>query len=824
MSYIVNYTDTANHTPITVNDNVTNTSTNLGFPGRNQKGYAQVIAENFLHLLENFARSTSPGTIPGEGQPVAGQLWFDTTDKVKELKIYDGTSWKAAGSLKKGTSEPAVSNSIVGDVWVDTSNQQLYLFNGAKWILVGPTFSSGLLTGVVPDKIPDSTSNQTDHVILLNHVDDNVITIASGTTFTPKSGITGFSTIKPGINLSSNSSYKYWGTSEKAENLIDGTTVIPASSFLRKDTNNTTTQSLSVKNDSGLLIGGESQLQINITEGRGVIYHSRAASKLDLRVNYGLSNTQATLISLDATSGRVGVGLDNVTPASLEAVGTAFSVKGTSSFSDTVRITSTTETQDASSGALIVSGGAVFSKTILVENEITANGQINSSSIVPTSTNNFAIGSPDFKFLKTYSKDFYGDLTGNVTGNVNGDVTGSASSLKSLSTFKITGDMLSSGFSFNGSATLITSGSFVVGQVYTISVLGNTNWNAVIGTTGVTYNVGDVFTARNTGTSGTGAGKAWTSTNYEFSTTINQDFINSKDNVTALLDTDEILINRPDLPGGGIKGIYKTTKANLMANLPFVPVGSIFPFAGPTPPPGYLLCDGSEKLIGTYQVLFDTIGYSYTSGTIVGKNTFKIPDLRGRFPLGLDNMDNADTVPDKNLQIVNAGLLITGQQYKIEFVGSTNFMAIGASENTVGIVFTATGPGDGTGYVSKTSINQIDSGGGPAGRVTDDTASTLGNAAGRDKVTIGTSQIPQHSHKLTGSTGTQYYVTNNQTIVPGDTNSSLMDGPTTSSSTRNQHLSTTGSINTNDIVGQPVTVMNPYLAINYIIYSGVIKQ
>jgi hypothetical protein len=46
---------------------------------------------------------------------------------------------------------------------------------------------------------------------------------------------------------------------------------------------------------------------------------------------------------------------------------------------------------------------------------------------------------------------------------------------------------------------------------------------------------------------------------------------------------------------------------------------------------------------------------------------------------------------------VTAGSFVIGTQYTILSVGSTNFMAIGASANTVGVVFTATGAGSGDG-------------------------------------------------------------------------------------------------------------------------------
>jgi hypothetical protein len=46
---------------------------------------------------------------------------------------------------------------------------------------------------------------------------------------------------------------------------------------------------------------------------------------------------------------------------------------------------------------------------------------------------------------------------------------------------------------------------------------------------------------------------------------------------------------------------------------------------------------------------------------------------------------------------VTAGSFVTGDVYQILTVGSTDFTLIGASANTVGVCFTATGVGSGTG-------------------------------------------------------------------------------------------------------------------------------
>jgi microcystin-dependent protein len=116
-------------------------------------------------------------------------------------------------------------------------------------------------------------------------------------------------------------------------------------------------------------------------------------------------------------------------------------------------------------------------------------------------------------------------------------------------------------------------------------------------------------------------------------------------------------------------------------------------------------------------------------------------------------------------------------------------------------------------------VSLIDSGGGSAGRVNASTASILGNAAGYEQVSLDLSKIPQHKHNLTGSNGGQYYVTNTKTEAPTDENSA--QGNSAVSTVKGQSLSTTGNIDTNVSLGQPVSIMNPYLAINYIIYSGV---
>lgn len=80
-----------------------------------------------------------------------------------------------------------------------------------------------------------------------------------------------------------------------------------------------------------------------------------------------------------------------------------------------------------------------------------------------------------------------------------------------------------------------------------------------------------------------------------------------------------------------------------------MPVGSIIPYAGSTAPTDWLLCDGTTGLDSTSDTtladLYAVIGTTF-GGT--GAADFALPDMRGNFPLGKDNMGGSsrDRVTD----------------------------------------------------------------------------------------------------------------------------------------------------------------------------------
>ncbi len=72
-----------------------------------------------------------------------------------------------------------------------------------------------------------------------------------------------------------------------------------------------------------------------------------------------------------------------------------------------------------------------------------------------------------------------------------------------------------------------------------------------------------------------------------------------------------------------------------------VPTGGIIPWGGTdsTVPNGWALCNGAAASRSTYASLFSVLGTKYGAGD--GVTTFNLPDMRGRVPLGCDNMKGA---------------------------------------------------------------------------------------------------------------------------------------------------------------------------------------
>ena len=704
MSYKIKYTDFANKGDIEINDSIVDTTTSLSFPGRNRQGYSIAIGENFLHLLENFASSSEPPN------PVEGQIWYDTTQGIEDLKVYDGTDWKLAGSIRKGSDTPSVG--ILGDLWVDTDNQQLFLYNGSSWVLVGPSFSTGLRTGLVAETVLDSFD--LEKVILKTYVNDEVVSIFSVATFIPKVGIEGFVNIKAGVNLSSksfiaNEVNRYYGIAEKADALLVGNTTVAASNFLRKDVSNITDFGFTIRNNQGLSTGQDSQLRISVDAGQiANIYHATPDSAFDIRLK--VQGEATTLLRADS-AGIVSIGRNNISPDP----SVVFDVLGSSRFTDTVKIEGTQDTTSDVTGALRVSGGVTVQKSLRVKENIINDASITGvltigkttadSVIIPESDAAYDVGyiqgENRRRFRNVYAVNFYGDVVGNISGS-----SGIANRLKDSTLFTIggQGDITSDGFSFDGS----TGGLNKVFEAY-----------------------------------------------------VNENFIANKTREEIPLGSDQLLVYRNDGYTSGLRRVFRT---DFLKNLPFIPIGTILPWAGNVTsiPAGYLLCDGSEKRIATYQDLFQVIEYTYGSPAgLSGIGTFRLPDLRGKFPLGNHTMDNGDNI-DTSLGPVDSNTLAKS----------------GTTASAAGIV---------------------------------------GNTSGNYEALIEVKNIPEHKHNFVGDEGTVFYATNNESGPVNDAGTTIGSGP--SDPGTGQYINITGNVVRTDPI-EPLNLMNPYLTINYIIFTG----
>ncbi len=89
---------------------------------------------------------------------------------------------------------------------------------------------------------------------------------------------------------------------------------------------------------------------------------------------------------------------------------------------------------------------------------------------------------------------------------------------------------------------------------------------------------------------------------------------------------------------------------------PLVPTGSVFMWLTNTEPTGYLLCYGQAVSRTTYAALFAVISTVFGVGD--GSTTFNLPDMRGRIPLGQDDMggSSANRVTDTNADTIGGTL------------------------------------------------------------------------------------------------------------------------------------------------------------------------
>lgn len=617
--------------------------------------------------------------------PVEGQLWFDSNSK--RLLVSDSTADAGASNNNwrpaSGvyTQETEPLNALTGDLWVDTDSQRMYLYTGSTWILVGPEFSDGLSTGAKAQTILGT--DNIAYTVLTLEVEGKPALIVSSNDFIPKTTLNGFSSIKPGLNVATNNL-----SGQGLLSLVG--TADNAKALLVGST------SVNASNFLRSDISTTANFLFKVKNDDGIRVGSADSASLTVEANNATLTNRIEGAAIDfkvndgsyttalRISGSKNIGIQKLNPDY------ELDVRGTIRSEENILIDGLTNSTGTDTGSLITKGGLGVGLNANIGADLKVFGDIVVvNNIIPDGVTN-TIGTTTNPFNDVYSDRFHGVLYGRLEGSLSGNVFGKATQLASVTKFQLSGDVTSPQIEFDGK----------------------------------------------TGTS-----------LKTFETTIDPGFISSKTTVEngILLENDEFIINRIN----NNEGLLKVSKSSLLRSIPQLPVGTIMPFAGSTLPDprlygGYwLLCDGSLYTEEEFADLYLIIGDTYDTTVLPG--TFRVPDLRGRMPVGLDNM-----------------------------------------------------------------------GGNSANRISTD-ADQIGYFGGNDTVELRDDQIPDHKHDLVSDENNNkpYYAVRQaeEAAVNGSIPWKAGDAANTSA------VAITGGIL--DYPGQqPINIMNPFMALNYIIWTG----
>lgn len=319
MAYEINKTD-GTVVAVVADGQIDQASTGLTLIGKNYSGFGEALNENLIKILENFADTKIPTN------PIKGQLWYDTGEL--KLKVYSGIEFLPVSSASISATQPEVIGT--GDLWYNSRDKQLYFFNGTETVLLGPQYSiSQGVSGIRVDTIVD-TQNQ-NRVISSIYANGTLMGIFAKDKFVPREPIIGFSEddngilfqkeILPGFNAGTHKAralnnitgaledvpLTFRATVENSEKLGN----IPASTYLRSDTNNIIDGQLRISSDLGIILGDTELISLLSQNGNFII--SNGAENRDIIFEVRTEGQQEKAIVIDSSLRKIEMFPDSIT-------------------------------------------------------------------------------------------------------------------------------------------------------------------------------------------------------------------------------------------------------------------------------------------------------------------------------------------------------------------------------------------------------------------------------------------------------------------------------------------------------------------------------
>lgn len=575
-------------TLILLNDGLVDTSvSSLNLIGKNVSNFGDAQNENFLFLLENFAKNTEPRS------PLQGQIWFDSSTNVFRPAVYDGGNWRSLAVLQySNTTTDTVVNagganfvaSQPGDLWFNSSSKQLHIVSGpsSETTLIGPEGVYGFDTTKLSSvKIKDTLN--ADHAIVEIILDGEVIGILSKDTFTPSvsNPISGFSKINRGLTFKNYSSGTRYSTSS-TDVVLHGLHEQLDTSYPRRNVNENI-QSSWTFNDSVKLYFG--------TNNEAYIDWNDLAHKLNIvsngTVKVGNVNHELTFGATEitpATNGTISLGntfskFNNLYAATLNAGSGVSALTGEWTLSNGSKFTPVTDLSNVL-GSTSARFSTVYTTGISAFTSATTISVVGSPSvsgnITPSITNNSNLGSNLLKWNTVYATN--ANITALAATTLN------FTSLVDTATTTITKFDTDTALAADSNSRLPTQHAVktFVDDAITVLQVQLDNFPSV---------------------DPDGTLSANSNTN-----------ISTQKAVKTYVDTAVSALN------------------NVYANR-YVPTGAVFHVVMSTAPTGFLVCNGAGVSRTFYPDLFAAIGYSFGGSG----NTFNLPDLRGEFIRGWDN-------------------------------------------------------------------------------------------------------------------------------------------------------------------------------------------